>query len=130
MEITFKAKNNEQIKLVAEQLDFLCIKAFNSQNKKIGYCNFRVKKDTCWIYKIKVEDKDYLGQGVGKKMLKFCEIIAKNNGAHYVEGKFYPDGEGASRAKDFYLKNGYTIDYDGYEQMIFKCLSFDNLLEL
>lgn len=60
-------------------------------------------------------------------------MYAKSNGlyvknkAYFVKGKFYPEGMGSERAKDFYIKNGYSIEYDDYwhGQAIFKNLLMD-----
>ena len=130
MEYNFLAKNGKLVTLVLEKKDFYQIKAFDNKDNQSGFCNFKISDKSCWIYKICVTNKEYLGKGVGKKMLKMVEKIAKQHNCYNIEGKFYPEGEGAERALKFYKDNGYTIDKEDYQQVIFKSIFLQEDFEL
>lgn len=101
-----------------------CVNAY-ANDKLIGYCNFDIKNRVCVLYKIEIVDQEFLAEGVGKCMIKVMEQYAKNK-ADYIEGKFYPEGIGASRSKAFYENNDYSIEYDDYYhgKAIYKSLYF------
>ncbi|MGN1221908.1 MAG: GNAT family N-acetyltransferase [Christensenellales bacterium] len=124
------AKNNKLVTLNLNENDFYEIEAFDDKNNQIGFCNFSIKNHSCWLYKICVTEQEYLGQGVGKKMLKMLEKVAKENNCYSIEGKFYPEGNGAERAKMFYEKNGYSIQREDYQQYIFKNIFLQKDFEL
>ncbi len=128
----FKVKDDKRVQLDLEKGEFSddknCIRAYDSEDMHpVGYLNFRIKGDIAFIYSFKVDDAKFLRTGVGSVMLNCFEDYAYKKRAHYVDGRFYPDGEGAEYSKDFYEKHGYEIYRDGYEQYISKRLTQDKL---
>jgi hypothetical protein len=127
----FKVKDDKKVKIELEQGEYdekSSIHAYDSRDMhQVGYLNFRLKGDTAFIYSFKVDDSEFLRTGVGAVMLNCFEDHVFKRRAFRVDGRFYPDGEGAKYSKDFYEKHGYEIYRDGYEQYISKRLTKDKL---
>ena len=99
----------------------LLAKKLNS-DKEIGSLSFFFKNQdrerVSWLNKIEVEKK-YQAKGVGYGLLKVFEQFSASRQYLTIEGKYYPTNE---RAKQFYLRNGYMIYREGYNQELFKRL--------
>ena len=91
-------------------------------SKIVGFLIYRIHNSTAWLNKIKVE-KDYRCCGIGKTLLNLFENDCINSYRKYIEGKFYPEDEDGYIVKNFYEHNGYSVEKDGYETMIFKNLN-------
>ena len=89
---------------------------------QVGYLNFKVKGRSADIWSFKVDDPQYLRTGVGNIMLNCFEEYCRDNRVQCIEGRFYPDGEGAVYSREFYESHGYSIYRDGYEQYLIKRL--------
>lgn len=92
------------------------IDAYNEKDENIGYVNMLKNSRGLWLNKIFVEEQERF-QGVGQALLNAFEAFIERFGYTYVEGKFYPEN---TYAREFYEKNGYTIDKDGYETYVSK----------
>jgi len=130
----FIVKDDRKVQLELERGEFYdstnSITAYDSKDlHQIGYLNFKLKGDTAYIWSFKVSDPDFLRTGVGTVMLNCFEDYASRSRASFVDGRFYPDGEGAEYSKDFYESHGYQIYRDGYEQYISKSLSREEIAE-
>ena len=129
----FTVKDDRKVQLELERGEFYdstnSITAYDSKDlHQIGYLNFRLKDGTAYIWSFKVSDPDFLRTGVGTVMLNCFENYACRSRALFVDGRFYPDGEGAEYSKDFYESHGYQIYRDGYEQYISKSLNREEIL--
>lgn len=110
-----KYKNNDCFKIDCVHND-----------KIIGFINYRFnfKNRSVWLNKIVVEEKER-NQGVGKNLLNLFENDCLNKRISSVEGKYYPETDNQI-VKNFYEKNGYSIEREGYDTCIFKLLSPNN----
>jgi len=109
-------------------IDFYETTAYDEHKNKLGFINFQIldksiwygsSHKTAWIYLIETEEK-YQHKGIGKTLLDVMEYVAVLNKCENIEGKYYPTNE---YAKPFYLKNGYSIEVDDYEQFVIKHLN-------
>lgn len=67
--------------------------------KVVGFCDHGFKCELWGLY----VHKDYIGKGVGSRLLKTAEESMKKQGCDVVKLK------STITAKEFYLKNGYSI---------------------
>lgn len=121
----FALKDNRKILIELEKCNrYMHISALDDiDHHEIGYLVFKIQQGgKAFLCSIKVTDKDYLQTGVGSIMLHCFESYCKSKRIEYIEGRYYPDGDGAEYARDFYDKHGYSITRDGYEQYVFKPL--------
>ena len=88
--------------------------AYNNDGEELGYVNFELKSHKVWIWSIGTREK-FQFKGVGQTLLEVMEYMAISNKCMSIEGKFYPSN---SYAKQFYLKNGYEINDDDYDQFV------------
>ncbi len=69
------------------------------KDKIVGFCDHNFECELWGLY----IDKDYLGKGVGSKLLKVAEDSMRKEGCKEIMLK------STITAKDFYEKNGYKI---------------------
>lgn len=101
--------------------------------KLIGHLIYKLNKDEAWLHFVGVK-KSYRHlkeEQVGSNLMRIFENDCHNHRIWRIEGKFWPKGEKCEVVKRFYDRNGYEIDRDGYDLLIFKFtpnyskLSFD-----
>jgi|AntRauTorcE11897_2_1112592.scaffolds.fasta_scaffold00016_83 GNAT superfamily N-acetyltransferase len=107
------------------------INIYNKCANKIGHVQYSIIKEgnynIAFLYNIYV-DKEYYKKGVGTYALNFFEEVITSKCCNSVEGKFYPKKPAnKEQVEKFYIKNGYSIDIEGYQQMIFKYISKENI---
>ena len=126
-------KNGEQVQLVCKETDDdgrYKIEAFNSLGENVAYTTFRLKGGkVCYLSKIEITNIAYSHQCLGTKMLKYMECFAREQYCRVVDGRFYPFGDLGCYTRAFYIKNGYTIDRDGYDIVIYKRIDLINEVE-
>lgn len=122
----FSVKDDKKIQLMLEGEEKMVITAFDDRDlHQIGYLNFRLEgKGRAYLSSIKVTDIEFLRTGVGSVMLGCFESVCKQKYVRYVDGRFYPNGDGGIFAREFYEEHGYSIYRDGYEQYISKDLEY------
>lgn len=119
----FSVKNDKKIQVMLEGEEKMVITAFDDLDlHQVGYLNFKIDKGRAYLSSIKVTDIDFLRTGVGSVMIGCFETYCKHNRVNYIDGRFYPNGDGGIFAREFYEEHGYTIYRDGYEQYISKDL--------
>lgn len=119
----FVLKDNREIVVrLNKEPSYYQIEALDGKDyHEIGYLVFRNKRDgKAFLCSIKVTDSSYLQAGVGSIMLQCFENFCKSKRIDYIEGRYYPEGDGADFAKGFYDRHHYSIGHDGYDQYIFK----------
>ena len=118
----FTLKDNRAIQVTLERNSFYCqidaVDACDQHN--VGRLIFKHRGGKAFLCTIAVTDKDYLQAGVGSIMLQCFESYCKSKRIEYIEGRFFPEGEGAEYAKDFYNRHDYSITKDDYDQYLFK----------
>lgn len=90
------------------------------QDNMVGFLRYKVLKNEIFLYNVEVEKSfRHSKDKIGSTLLHIFEnsCACKNLS---ITGKFYPKGEDGEVVKNFYIKNGYSIDRDGYDLMIFK----------
>lgn len=121
--ISFKDDKNYFIEMTAEDL-FDGSTLYESSLKSshdgasVGMMNFSKKKGKIWLYKVELNEK-YQNLGLGSKMMRFLDYMARKTRCNSIEGKYYPS---VNYGEHFYKKNGYSIEKDGYETEIYKYL--------
>lgn len=72
------------------------------------------KNKMAYLALIKLLDKDYVGEGVGKNILDNFELSAYEDGFKKIDGVFNPFIEIApsEHVENFYLKNGYSLQIE------------------
>jgi hypothetical protein len=121
----FSVKNDKKIQVMLEGEEKMVITAFDDLDlHQVGYLNFKIDKGRAYLSSIKVTDIDFLRTGVGSVMIGCFETYCKHNRVNYIDGRFYPNGDGGIFAREFYEEHGYTIYRDGYEQYITKDLTY------
>ena len=118
----FTLKDNREIEVTLEKNSYYCqIDAVDALDKhNIGRLIFKYRGGKAFLCSISVTDRDYLQAGVGSIMLQCFESYCKSKRVEYIEGRFYPEGDGAEYARDFYGKHNYSITKDDYDQYLFK----------
>ncbi len=88
--------------------------AFDADKVMIGYLGFELIKmqGLSSLRSIAVDPK-YLGRGVGSSMHDLYEQYMLQNNCKYIEGVYYPYGEGAELTPLFYQKHGYQFFREG-----------------
>ena len=120
----FNVKGDKKIQVMLEGEEKMVITAFDDLDlHQIGYLNFKIDKGRAYLSSIKVTDIEFLRTGVGSVMIGCFETYCKQNRVNYVDGRFYPNGDGGIFAREFYEEHGYTIYRDGYEQYLSKDLT-------
>lgn len=84
------------------------------QKDNVGYINFKIYQDSpcdyAFIYKIGLCNKDYHSIGIGSALIKTFERFCLEREVKVVKGRYTPDGQYETHAKNFYDKHGYEID--------------------
>ncbi len=124
----FRVKGDKKIQVMLETGEYSdsknVITAFDDRDlHQIGYLHFKVEGEKAYLYTIKVEDIEFLRTGVGSVMINCFEDYCTKRRVRYVDGRFYPNGDGGIFSREFYESHGYDIYRDGYEQYISKSLT-------
>ncbi|MDD4350574.1 MAG: hypothetical protein PHP83_00070 [Clostridia bacterium] len=133
----FKSKNDDMFFLINQpsfeekEDNYNIINVYNEQLEKKGQVQYSIIRNrtynTAFLYNIFVNE-ECLGKSIGFYALKFFEEVVSNKFCSSVEGKYYPKAPAKpEEVKKFYLRNGYSIEYEGYDKMIYKYLSKENL---
>ena len=117
------------LRLTRKEEGYFQIEAWHNENV-VGSTIFKLKKGECYLYRIEILDTNFAHIGLGTQMLRFMEQIAYKGNCYSIDGKFYPFGELGAYAKDFYIKNGYSVDKEYYETFISKRLTKNSTIEL
>lgn len=96
----------------------------------VGFFNFTTKPSSyLFLWNIEVTDERVLNLGVGKRMFDYVQEIARSSRCRTLEGNYYPKGkQDPEKTRQFYLRNGCSIDKEGYSTVIYKYLEFEKLL--
>lgn len=73
---------------------------------------FPLKFAKCKLELIEIKRKDFFKTGLGTAMLNVMQSFAIANDCFEIYALFCPLGDFASGSRKFYVKNGFTFDYD------------------
>ena len=93
----------------------------------VGFFNFTTKPSSyLFLWNIEVTDERVLNLGVGKRMFDYVQEIARSSRCRTLEGNYYPKGkQDPEKTKQFYLRNGCSIDKEGYSTVVYKYIQFE-----
>ena len=125
---------------MTEKLKIKYVKSKSPDNQKyigailndrmIGHLCYKFRNGQAWLYFVGV-NRDYRRnkeEQVGSTLMRIFENDCFDNKIWGLEGKFWPKGEKGDVVRKFYYRNGYKIDRDGYDLLVFK--SSPNKIEL
>ena len=94
----------------------------NEKFDEVGFFNFTIKRpDYLFLWNIEITDESVLNCGVGKRMFDYVQEIAQSSFCSSIEGNYYPKGkQDPEKTKQFYLRNGCSIDKEDYSTVIYK----------
>lgn len=88
------------------------------------------------LHNIKVNSEAGLNRAIGSYAIKFLEEIAYNSFCNVIEGKYYPEAPATGeQVKKFYARNGYLDasgepHQEGYEKLVYKYLTKENMVQI
>ena len=88
------------------------------------------------LHNIKVNSENALSRGIGSYAIKFLEEVAYNSFCNVIEGKYYPEAPATGeQVKKFYARNGYLDSsgephQEGYEKLVYKYLTKENIIQI
>ena len=120
-----KIKNNESVSIsiskshVKGKENSYILDATNSAGEKIGLAIFFMNDKFGYLMNIIIQDKSYLGQGLGSAMLESLEDFLFLKGIKKINGSFIPtidDNMGYTYDSAFklYYTHGYEFDDDDF----------------
>ena len=116
---------------VKEEANYNIINIYNEEAEKIGQVQYKPiysPSKRIFLYNIFVSSKDDLGKGIGTYAIKFLEEVSNNKRFNSIEGKFFPKAPATgNQVRDFYERNGYSIDKDGYETIVYKYIMNEDI---
>jgi len=100
--------------------------------KMIGFLRFKVIDRKPWLYFVGV-NKDYRHlkeEQVGSNLLKIFENYCAARNLWGLEGKYWPEGEKESVVRKFYERNGFKIEREDYDIIVYKSQPVKNNLSV
>ncbi len=91
-------------------------------DKMIGHLTYKIKEDSAWLYFVGV-DRDYRhlkDEQVGSNLMRIFENDCVKHRLWCLEGKFWPKGEEGDVVRRFYNRNGYEIEREDYDLIVYK----------
>ena len=109
------------------------VEVYKNQNQEwtnVGFFNFTAKPaNYMFLWNIEITDESVLNCGVGSRMFNYLQEIALQSRCKTIEGNYYPKGkQDPEKTKQFYLRNGCSIDKEGYSTVIYKYIQFEKTL--
>lgn len=101
----------------------------NNNWKNVAYFNFTTKPaNYLFLWNIEITDESVLNRGIGKRMFDYLQEIGVSSRCKTIEGNYYPKGkQDPEKTKQFYLRNGCSIDKEGYSTVIYKYIQFEKI---
>ena len=104
--------------LTKEDLDNYYIRA-KIAGQEVGYAWFTLSRHRAYLHFIGVNE-NFRNLHIGSNLLNCVENFCCKEGAHSIEGDFYPKGISKEHCLSFYKKNGYSYTVDDYDHILTK----------
>ena len=97
------------------------ISAFDD-DRLIGFLRYKISDGKSWLYFVGVQ-KEYRHlkeEQIGTNLMHIFENECEKRRVWGIEGKYYPKGEEGCVVKRFYERNGYSIEREDYDLIVYK----------
>lgn len=92
------------------------------ENKMAGFLRYKLDNGRAWLYFVGVqrEYRHLKDEQIGSNLMHIFENKCAMYNIWGLEGKYYPKGEEGSVVKRFYERNGYAIEREDYDLIVYK----------
>ncbi len=107
-----QSQNEDKQKFIGAILD----------EKLIGFLRYKIKRDQAWLYNVEVfrEFRHLKNEQIGSNLMRIFENDCHSSSVWCIEGKYWPKGEEGAVVKRFYDRNGYKIEREDYDLIVYK----------